>query len=246
MANTALRAIRESLRLSQDEFAQKIREAGAKLGEPNECTTRTVQRWETGNVSYPRRHMVRAIELVAGYPAEKLGFDHVPRGESYWDHTDGPVQVVADARMAPPSVTIVMPTLTGIWESRCTYHSSSRDETFVDLSHLMLIHSANEITAHSIRGSVTDGGSIIMRLETRGRVVTGTWEQTTGAESYYRGQLFHGAVQLQVEASGTRMKGAWTGFGSDFDVNTGPWELIRRETGTRDVESYARVPDPSA
>lgn len=112
----------------------------------------------------------------------------------------------------------------------------------VDMANLVLVHSATQITAHSIAGSVTDGGSIMMRLELRGRVVTGTWEQTTGAESYYRGQLFHGAVQLQVDATGGRMKGAWTGFGRDFDVNTGPWELIRREVGTRATEDYEHVP----
>jgi DNA-binding transcriptional regulator YiaG len=49
--NTALRAVRDGLRLSQDEFARAIREAGERLGEPNDCTKRLVQRWESGLVS---------------------------------------------------------------------------------------------------------------------------------------------------------------------------------------------------
>lgn len=242
MANTELRAVREAMRLSQEEFARKIREAGDALNEPNECSERTVQRWEQGAISYPRRHLVRSIEYVTGYPAEQLGFDLVPRVGKLSDHMGGQVvQVVPDARVhTAPSI---MPTLSGIWESRCTYESSSRGETLVDLAHLVVVHAGSEITARSIDGSMTDESKVIMRLEARGRVVTGTWEETTGPSSYYRGQVFFGALQLQVDASGTRMKGAWTGFGSDFDVNTGPWELIRRENGTRNVDAYARVPE---
>lgn len=244
MPNTTLRAVREAMRLSQDEFARKVREAGDDLGEPNDCTTRTVQRWEQADVSYPRRYMVRAVERATGYRAEDLGFTHVPRIGKLSDHgVDSPVRVTDDARIAPAVASPVMPTLTGIWESRCTYESSSRGETLVDRAHLILIHAGNEITARSITGSVTGGGAILIRLELRGRVVTGTWEQTTGEESYYRGQQFHGAIQLQVEATGGRMKGAWTGFGRDFDVNTGPWELLRRETGTGKADDYTRVPD---
>lgn len=244
MPNTTIRAIREAMRLSQEEIARKVRDAGDELGEPNDCTTRTVQRWENGSVSYPRRTYVRAIERVTGYPIDELGFDLVPRVGKLSDHVGGEaVQLIADAREEPVRIQPVMPTLTGIWESRCTYESSSRGETFVDRANLVVIQSANDVTARSIDGSVTDGGSILMRLAVRGRVVTGTWEQTTGAESYYRGGEFFGALQFQVDATNSHLNGAWTGFGRDFDVNTGPWELIRRETGTGRTDNYATVPE---
>lgn len=242
--NTKLRAVREGMRLSQGEFARKIQEAGRELGEPNECTEKTVRRWEQGGISYPRHAYVRAIEKVTGYSADDLGFDHVPRGGTIFDHSDEPARLSSDARVTEPArLTPVMPSLTGIWESRCTYDSSTRGTRHVDLAHLILVHAGDEITARSIDGSVTDDGIIMMKLIQRGRVITGTWEQTTGPTSYYRGSQFFGAMQLQLEASGARMNGAWVGFGRDFDINTGPWELIRREPGTSRREEYARLPE---
>ncbi|WP_405061949.1 helix-turn-helix domain-containing protein [Kribbella sp. NBC_01505] len=245
MPNTTIRAVREAMRLSQEEFAAKIQEAGAALGEPNECTARTVQRWETGSVSYPRRNMVRAIEKATGYAAEALGFDHVARGESFWDHTDvEPVQITPNALEEPAVLVPIMPTLAGIWESRCTYKSSSRGgEDRVDMAYLVAVHAGDSVTLRSIDGSVTDGGSLIMKLELRGRVASGTWEQVTGAKSYYRGAIFHGVIQMQIEASNARMAGAWAGFGRDFDVNTGPWSLRRVENDTRRADDYTHLPE---
>lgn len=236
--------------MSQEEFAQAIRTAGDDLGEPNDCTAKTVQRWEAGAVSYPRRNYVRALEKVTGVSIEDLGFDYVPRYGKLSDamglpRPDTPAQLDPDVRrtgIAPRQLTPVMPTLTGIWESRCTYESSSRGTRQVDLAYLSLIHAGDEITAYSLDGTVTDGGAVRLKLTVRARVVTGTWEQVTGAASYYRGQTFHGALQLQLEASGSRMVGAWVGFGRAFDVNTGPWELIRREHGTDRAKHYTEVP----
>lgn len=243
MPNTVIRAIREASRLSQEEFAAKIRDAGEALGEPNECTVRTVQRWEQGATSYPRRTMVRAVEYVTGQSVDTLGFDVVPTHGRLSDHTEStPVRVADDARNQPPT-TEPLGTLTGIWESRCVYHSSSRDEKFTDLAHLVVVHSGNEITARSIDGSVTEDSSVLLKLELRGHVVTGTWEITTGADSYYLGAAFYGAMQLQIEASGNRMHGAWVGFGRDFDVNTGPWELILRDRHTTHAGAYAHLPE---
>lgn len=241
MPNTMIRAVRESRRLSQEEMAALIRAAGDELGEPNTCDRRTVQRWEAGSVSYPQRALVRAIEHATGYSIDNLGFDHVPRHGRLSDHTDTtPVHLADDTR--PTTVDELPGTLTGIWESRCTYHSGSRGEDFTDRAHLVVVHAGSSVTARSIDGAVTDDGSITLHLELRGHVVTGTWEQVTGPVSYYRGQVFYGAVQLVVEPGGGRMIGAWCGFGRDHDVNTGPWELILRQHDTRDVDDYAQVP----
>ncbi|GAB3929481.1 hypothetical protein GCM10029976_029190 [Kribbella albertanoniae] len=246
MANTTLRAVREGLRLTQDEFAKRIREAGERLNERNDCTLRTVQRWESGAVSYPRRHFIRAIEAATGYSIDQLGFDYVAKGGSFWEDHDagisGVTQIAQDTRIPGHMVGGPPVSLSGIWESRCTYKSSSRDESFVDLSHLVLSHVGNQMTARSIDGSITGGGSLIVKLEQRIQIVTGTWEQKTGDDSYYQGQIFHGAVQMHIDATGTMMKGAWTGFGRDFDVNTGPWEMLRRDSNTRNAGRYAFVP----
>ncbi|MGA2761601.1 MAG: hypothetical protein ABSF08_14935, partial [Candidatus Cybelea sp.] len=59
--NTALRQARLALRLSQDEMAVAIRDAGQRLGTPNGCSKRLVQRWEAGQVTLPRAVYVRAL-----------------------------------------------------------------------------------------------------------------------------------------------------------------------------------------
>ena len=73
--NTALRQARLALRLSQDEMAVAIRDAGHRLGTPNGCTKRLVQRWEAGQVALPRAVYVRALEYVTGRTVASLGFD---------------------------------------------------------------------------------------------------------------------------------------------------------------------------
>src|SRR5580704_10110850 len=74
-ANEALRAVRQSLLMSQGEFALAIRAAGQRAGEPNDCSKRLVQRWEAGYVTgIPRGTYARALEAVTGQPIENLGF----------------------------------------------------------------------------------------------------------------------------------------------------------------------------
>ena len=40
------------------------------------------------------------------------------------------------------------------------------------------------------------------------------------------------------------MTGKWLGFGKDFDVNTGPWELVFQDASTSKaaLERYSRPP----
>src|SRR3954468_3772861 len=73
--NEALRAVRRGLLMSQGEFALAIRGAGARDGQPNDCSKRLVQRWEAGYVTgTPRGAYARALEAVTGQPIENLGF----------------------------------------------------------------------------------------------------------------------------------------------------------------------------
>jgi len=44
--NMRLRAVRQTLRMSQADLARAVREAGARAGEPNGCTASQVRRWE--------------------------------------------------------------------------------------------------------------------------------------------------------------------------------------------------------
>ncbi|EST24992.1 hypothetical protein M877_23470 [Streptomyces niveus NCIMB 11891] len=67
----------------------------------------------------------------------------------------------------------------------------------------------------------------------------------TAADGYYNGARYHGAIQLLVEPTGRRMAGKWVGFGQDFDVNTGPWELrpVDRSTSKATLERYSLPPE---
>jgi hypothetical protein len=83
-----------------------------------------------------------------------------------------------------------------------------------------------------------------MDLTVDGNIVTGTWVERTAKESYYRGATYHGAIQMLVDPSGRRMVGKWVGFGSEMDINTGPWELVFQDASTNKaaMESYSRPP----
>lgn len=72
--NHALRCARTALRMSQAEFAAAIATMGVSLGQPNGCTKRLVQKWESGEHAAARQNYLRALHLVTGLPYERLGF----------------------------------------------------------------------------------------------------------------------------------------------------------------------------
>jgi tetratricopeptide (TPR) repeat protein len=72
--NDALRAARIALRLSQREFAALVRKTGDELGDPNNCTKRLVQRWESGAYTTCRPHYRRALQAATRTPYGRLGF----------------------------------------------------------------------------------------------------------------------------------------------------------------------------
>jgi len=84
-----------------------------------------------------------------------------------------------------------------------------------------------------------------MDLTIDGSVVTGSWVEQTAKDGYYRGARYHGAIQMLIEPTGTRMAGKWVGFGKEMDINTGPWELRLQEAATdqKTIARYSRVPE---
>lgn len=74
VANHTLRSIRLGMRLSQNELAAAVRRAGAQLGEPNACTKRLVQKWESGEHEDARPNYRRALEAVTRTSFTQLGF----------------------------------------------------------------------------------------------------------------------------------------------------------------------------
>ncbi|MFB7912151.1 helix-turn-helix domain-containing protein [Kitasatospora sp. NPDC056076] len=246
--NETLRAVRHGLRLSQDEFAKRLRAAGTKQGEPNEASKRLVQRWESGEVRAPRPVYVRALEAVTNLPVDRLGFEtpQLPPRVTL-DGTGG-----HDMVNGKPGIPVqVLPTPTGddhsgIWLSRYEFFSSSRDNTFTGLHHVVLTQNGNRITGHSLPSASSNPDSpLSFDLTIDRNIVTGTWVEQTAQDGYYQGARYHGAIQLLVDPTGRRMTGKWVGFGKEFDVNTGPWDLRLLDKSTAD-EITAKYSAPPA
>ncbi|MFJ9265150.1 helix-turn-helix domain-containing protein [Streptomyces bacillaris] len=242
--NTTLRAVRMGLLLSQDDMARRIREAGARAGEPNGASKRLVQRWESGASTNPRPVYARALEAVTGLPIEALGFEVAVRvsDDGRGGHDLSSSATSSSANTSPAPVT-GPGNYSGIWLSRYEYFSSGRENTFTGLHHVVLLQHGNRLTVRSLPGS--SDSPLTMELSVDGNVITGTWKEQTSGDSYYQGAVYHGAVQLLVEPTGRRMTGKWVGFGKEFDVNTGPWELVFKGASTNKaaLEEYNRKPE---
>ncbi|MEU0689693.1 helix-turn-helix domain-containing protein [Streptomyces uncialis] len=247
--NARLRAIRIGMLLSQDDLARALRDAGRRAGEPNDASKRLVQRWEAGTVITPRPVYARALEVVTGLPIENLGFAGLSpsvriSGDGHGGHDLAP-SADGSAPAASPRAEPVAPhgQYSGVWLSRYEYFSSGREGTFTGLHHVVVLQHGNRLTVRSLPGS--SDSPLTMDLELDGAVVTGTWTEQTAREGYYSGARYHGAIQLLVEPTGRRIAGKWVGFGKDFDVNTGPWELVFQDTSTNKatLNRYNRRPE---
>ncbi|WP_405418119.1 helix-turn-helix domain-containing protein [Streptomyces microflavus] len=248
--NITLRTVRVGLRMSQDDMARALREAGLRAGEPNDASKRLVQRWESGDIASPRPVYARALESVTGQPIENLGFavtvplvrvaDDGAGGHDLASSADG-----ISAPHAPLPRVGAQPAhgaYSGVWLSRYEYFSSGRDGTYKGLHFVVMLQHGNRLSVRSLPGS--SDSPLTMDLEVDGAVVTGTWTEQTASEGYYSGARYHGALQMLVEPTGRRIAGKWVGFGKDFDVNTGPWELVFQDASTSKatLDSYNRRP----
>ncbi|MFC4107627.1 helix-turn-helix domain-containing protein [Micromonospora zhanjiangensis] len=248
--NTALRAVRTGMRMSQDDFARALQSAGYRTGEPNDANKRLVQRWESGAIAAPRPLYVRALEVVTGLPIELLGFASVTGESVAGNDRDG-----HDLSSSLSDLSeLVAPTTTprpagahgsygGVWRSRYQYHSSGRNQSYAGQHFVVVIQHGDRLTARSLPGSAPSALSLDVTVD--GSVITGTWVEQTDPAGYYRGARYHGAIQLLVEPTGRRMAGKWVGFGKDLTVNTGPWELVFQEASTSKatLDRYNVVPD---
>ncbi|MFJ3978627.1 helix-turn-helix domain-containing protein [Streptomyces sp. NPDC090021] len=250
--NDVLRAVRIGLRLSQDDFAKALRRAGEELGEPNEASKRLVQRWESGTSKTPRGVYARALERVTGRPVEALGFSlPVPTARVHADgmgghDMDAGTEGIAVATGSPLAAHATEETFSGVWLSRYEFYSSSRDTTYECKHYVVIVQHGNRLTAQSLPGASSNPESpLSLDLTVDRNVVTGSWVEQTASDGYYNGARYHGAVQMLIEPTGRRMAGKWVGFGKDFDVNTGPWELrlVDRSTSKATLEQYARAPE---
>jgi transcriptional regulator with XRE-family HTH domain len=249
--NATLRAVRISMLLSQDDFAQALRAAGARAGDRIDASKRLVQRWESGAIAVPSARYARALEVVTGMPIDSLGFNSPVMARVTDDGVGG-----HDVHPSPEGVAAPGPGPTpqaspranysGVWLSKYEYFSSGRDSAFTGLHYVVLLQHGNRLTVRSLPGASSNPDSpLTMDLTVDGSVVTGTWVEQTASDGYYRGARYHGAIQMLVEPTGTRMAGKWIGFGKDMDVNTGPWELRLQDASTNQatIAKYSRTPE---
>ncbi|MEU9334299.1 XRE family transcriptional regulator [Streptomyces sp. NPDC048290] len=250
--NSTLRAVRMGLLMSQDEFARAIRDAGTRLGSANDASKRLVQRWESGTTAAPRPLYARALELVTGLPIESLGFPspvlvRVSEDGSGGHDLQGSPIGIPRADASPAGQPNPHGNHSGVWQSTYEYVSSGRgNQVFTGKHHVVLLQHGNRITGRSLPGaSLNPDSPLTLDLQLEGSTVTGTWTEQTSTEGYYRGARYFGALQMLVEPTGRRMAGKWVGFGKEFDVNTGPWELrlLDPSTNKATLDKYNRPPE---
>lgn len=237
------------LLMSQDDLARALRGAGV-----SGANKRLVQRWESGATISPRPSHARALEQVTGLPIEALGFPPtVPMARVNDDGHGGHDMEPSPGGVAAPGggpstkgdpVPEGRGNYSGVWLSRYEYFSSGRDAAFTGRHFVVLLQHGNRLTVRSLPGS--SDSPLTMDLELDGNVITGSWSEQTSREGYYHGARYHGAIQMLVEPTGRRISGKWVGFGKQFDVNTGPWELVFQDASTsrETLDAYNRPPQP--
>jgi hypothetical protein len=113
--------------------------------------------------------------------------------------------------------------MSGIWHSRYLYYSSGREQQLEGAHYVVLRQEESRIDGQSLPHSMDSMLRLHMSLD--GSVATGTWTERTSPDGYYRGATYHGTIQLLADPVGRRMSGRWLGFGRNFRINTGEWEL---------------------
>lgn len=238
-ANIDLREARIRAHMSQTDLARHIQEIGFRTGDPNGCTREMVQRWESGRTRRPQPRYLLALESVLGQPAKSLGFADVDLGV---DRGQSLADAGLNTALPAPDPSIRYGEMTGIWLSVYEYYSSSRNASFTSKHHVMLLQRGARMIVRSLPAS---NSRTSMELSVNGQVVTGTWTEETEAGGYYRGAVYHGAIQMLLEPTGHRMAGKWVGFGRDMTVNTGAWSLtlVDADVDEAAVERWNRDPE---
>lgn len=118
----------------------------------------------------------------------------------------------------------------GIWHSRYVYYSDGRGHELEGEHYVTFRQQDNQLIGESLPHST--GSSLRLRLNVDGTVASGAWTEHTAPNGYYRGATYHGTLQLLIDPSGRRMSGKWVGFGKNFTMNTGEWELTWLEGST--------------
>ncbi|MFF8374818.1 XRE family transcriptional regulator [Streptomyces sp. NPDC015661] len=188
-----------------------------------------------------RRLHLRRLGAVTTGQGRRVAGERVHTPGLQTDHGPDGIQAATATQPPPPEMNH-----SGIWLSRYEFFSSSRNETFEGRHYVVLLQHGSRLTGQSLPGASGNPDSpLSLDLTIDRNVVTGSWIEQTAIEGHYQGARHHGALQMLVEPTGRRMAGKWVGFGKDFDVNTGPWELRLMDTSTSKatLQQYSRAPE---
>lgn len=128
--------------------------------------------------------------------------------------------------------------LTGIWRSRYVYNSSGRKGEFEDAHYVVLRYQSRRLVGQSLPNSLDS--RLRLDLSVDGAIATGTWSERTSPSGYYKGATYHGTIQLLIDPMSRNMSGKWLGFGKNFAMNSGQWELtwVDGSTSKRTMREY--------
>ena len=175
-----------------------------------------------------------------GLPVASLGFD----ADIRYGMDRGRIisEAGLDAAMPLPEPAESYGPLTGIWLSAYTYESSGRGETFTSRHYVMVLQRGARLMVRSLPASESQ---LSMDLCVNGQVVTGTWTEQTKGDGYYRGAVYHGAIQMLEQEDGRLLDGRWIGFGKEGEINTGPWSLtlVDQHVDAEAVQRWNRMPE---
>lgn len=149
-----------------------------------------------------------------------------------------PLFELSEPATAAPSAS-TGPDHSGVWLSRYVYPSSGRGDDFVGQHYVVLRQRGTVVTGQSLPH--TTGSRLELDLEAKGQIVQGNWTEHTSPTGYYRGKTYHGTIQMAVDNAGRAMSGQWLGFGKDFVINSGSWDLtwVDSATSARATRQYA-------
>lgn len=225
-ANVKLKSARIAAGLSQEQLALRIQQAGHKYGHLNGCNRATVHRWETEGTQ-PQPHYVLLLEAVLSQPAAELGVAY----EAYdMDRQQMLTEAGLDVLMPEPDEDsgVIYGPLTGIWLSTYEYESSSRKQTYTSKHYVLVLQRGKGLL---IRSLPEQESTLSLELSVNGNMAKGTWTEITSQGGYYSGAAYDGAIQLEVNQAGDRLKGMWVGFGRNpGEMNTGSWSFTRVDT----------------
>ncbi|MUL41582.1 DNA-binding protein [Streptomonospora sp. PA3] len=125
-----------------------------------------------------------------------------------------------------------------MWHSRYLYYSNKREAEFAGEHYIVLRQTGTSLRGQSLPH--TTGSRLELDLTIDGAVVGGHWSERTSPSGYYRGALYQGTLQMLISPMRSDMAGKWVGFGKNFRINTGEWEIVwvDHASSARKVREY--------